>query len=52
MTATTLLNDKQTEDIRECMNLLKELDDAEKLQVKGIMIGMQLSRSQEVVERR
>lgn len=34
----------QTEDVREYIELLKSLTDAEKNQVKGIMIGMQMTR--------
>lgn len=34
----------QTEDIKEYIELLKSLTDAEKNQVKGIMIGMQMTR--------
>ena len=38
------LKNEQTEDVCECMELLKTLSDSEKLQVKGIMIGMQMSK--------
>lgn len=34
----------QTEDVNEFMELLKELTRDEKTQVKGIMIGMQMTR--------
>lgn len=34
----------QTEDVNEFMELLKELTNTEKAQVKGIMIGMQMTR--------
>ncbi len=34
----------QTEDVREYIELLKTLTEAEKNQVKGIMIGMQMTR--------
>lgn len=40
----TPLKNERTEDTREYMELLKALDDSEKLQVKGIMIGIQMSR--------
>lgn len=36
----------QTADIREYLELLKELNETEKAQVKGIMIGMQMTKQQ------
>lgn len=33
-----------TEDVREYMELLKKLNDSEKEQVKGVMIGLQMAR--------
>lgn len=38
------VNNSQTEDVREYMELLKTLTDTEKAQVKGIMVGMQLTK--------
>ena len=38
------VNNSQTDDIREYLELLKSLTDTEKAQVKGIMVGMQLTR--------
>lgn len=38
------VKNSQTEDVREYLELLKELTDTEKVQVKGIMIGMQLNK--------
>lgn len=52
MTEVKLSNDKQTANIREYMDLLKELDADEKLQVKGIMIGMKLGKVLEVAEKK
>ena len=40
----TPLKNERTEDTQEYVELLKALDDSEKLQVKGIMIGMQMTR--------
>ena len=34
----------QKEDVREYLELLKVLTDTEKAQVKGIMVGMQLTK--------
>lgn len=36
----------KTEDVREYMDLLAGLTKDEKIQLKGIMIGMQLTREQ------
>lgn len=38
------VKNSQTEDVREYLELLKELTDTEKEQVKGIMVGMQLTK--------
>lgn len=38
------VNNSQTDDIREYLELLKSLTDTEKAQVKGIMVGMQLTK--------
>lgn len=37
----------QAEDAKEIMELLQELDNIQKQQVKGIMIGMQMMKQQE-----
>lgn len=39
-------NSEKMEDAKEFMELLKTLTKTEKEQVKGIMVGMQLSRQQ------
>ena len=39
-----VVNNSQTEDVREYLELLKALTDTEKAQVKGIMVGMQLTK--------
>lgn len=41
-----LRSSEKVEDTKEFMELLKELTQTEKAQVKGIMVGMQLSRQQ------
>lgn len=38
----------QAEDAKEIMELLQQLDNIQKQQVKGIMIGMQMMKQQEV----
>lgn len=40
----------QTEDVREYVELLRQLTKEEKMQVKGIMIGMQMMREQMAVK--
>lgn len=41
-----LQNSEKVEDTKEFVELLKTLTQTEKAQVKGIMVGMQLSRQQ------
>ncbi len=41
-----LQNSEKMEDAKEFMELLKTLTQTERVQVKGIMVGMQLSRQQ------
>lgn len=36
--------DNQTEDVKEFISLLKDLDYGEKREIKGIMIGMRLTK--------
>lgn len=43
-------NNEKVEDAKEFIELLKELTQTEKAQVKGIMVGMQLSRQQLTVK--
>lgn len=43
-------NSEKMEDAKEFIELLKELTQTEKAQVKGIMVGMQLSRQQLTVK--
>ena len=38
----------QADDAKEIMELLQQLDTSQKQQVKGIMIGMQMMKQQEV----
>ncbi len=40
----TPLKNEQTEDVCECMELLKTLDREEKLQIKGVMMGLQMAK--------
>lgn len=37
-----------TEDVKEYVELLKKLNDSEKEQVKGVMIGLQMARESRV----
>lgn len=39
---------RMTEDVREYVELLKKLNDSEKEQVKGVMIGLQMARESRV----
>ena len=43
--------DNQTEDVKEFISLLKDLDYGEKREIKGIMIGMRLTKQLNTVTR-
>lgn len=43
-------NNEKVEDVKEFIELLKELTQTEKAQVKGVMVGMRLSRQQLTVK--
>lgn len=43
--------DNQTEDVKEFISLLKDLDYGEKREIKGIMIGMRLTKQLNTVMR-
>lgn len=47
-TVKATFKNKYSKNIREYFELLKSLDEAERLQVKGIMIGMLLAKKVKV----
>lgn len=51
MAAVRENTDNQTEDVKEFISLLKDLDYGEKREIKGIMIGMRLTKQLNTVMR-
>lgn len=43
--------DNQTEDVKEFISLLKDLDYGEKREIKGIMIGIRLTKQLDAAAR-